>query len=193
MLLSPQPQQAIPSIHIPLHTVIELTPRPDGTIGVEYIPVPIQLSEGGALHSSMESTAAAVAAQEQQQATAAAAVAQELLLQQQLDVLAEQHASGSPAAGVSAAAAADAAVVIGDAVLPGKGSSSPGHSRSASELSTASGHDWADVQRASSCSSSNTIAQMAAAVAAAQNGPAAAALGGSGMHRGWHSCQQLAS
>jgi 6-phosphofructo-2-kinase/fructose-2,6-biphosphatase len=36
--LMAQNQAHIPSISIPLHTVIELTPRPDGTMGVEYIP-----------------------------------------------------------------------------------------------------------------------------------------------------------
>lgn len=34
-------QEEIPSLSIPLHTVIELTPMPDGTNSVEYIPVPV--------------------------------------------------------------------------------------------------------------------------------------------------------
>ncbi|GBF90835.1 6-phosphofructo-2-kinase fructose-2,6-bisphosphatase [Raphidocelis subcapitata] len=42
--LTARPQQEIPSISIPLHTVIELTPLPDGTVAVEYIPVPVGAS-----------------------------------------------------------------------------------------------------------------------------------------------------
>lgn len=64
--LMAQQQQAIPSISIPLHTVIELTPRPDGTMGVEYIPVPVHLSDASMLTTSMDAlpanAAAAVAA-----------------------------------------------------------------------------------------------------------------------------------
>ncbi len=33
--LMAKPQEEIPRITIPLHTVIELTPMPDGTMGVE--------------------------------------------------------------------------------------------------------------------------------------------------------------
>jgi 6-phosphofructo-2-kinase/fructose-2,6-biphosphatase len=33
------PQDSVPGISIPLHTLIELTPRPDGTMSVAYIPV----------------------------------------------------------------------------------------------------------------------------------------------------------
>eukprot|EP00882_Tetradesmus_deserticola_P021143 GHRQ01022884.1.p2 GENE.GHRQ01022884.1~~GHRQ01022884.1.p2 ORF type:complete len:114 (-),score=50.80 GHRQ01022884.1:381-722(-) len=78
-----QPQQSIPSIHIPLHTVIELTPLPDGTMGVEYIPVPIQLGDNYS-NSTAASPAAATEAQQpsaqlqqqcQQQADLAAAAA----------------------------------------------------------------------------------------------------------------------
>lgn len=55
-------QQSIPSISIPLHTVIELTPRPDGTMGVEYIPVPVHLADASALATSMDAPLPAAAA-----------------------------------------------------------------------------------------------------------------------------------
>ncbi|KAI8473607.1 MAG: 6-phosphofructo-2-kinase-domain-containing protein [Monoraphidium minutum] len=38
--LTAKSQEEIPGISIPLHTVIELTPMPDGTVGVEYVPLP---------------------------------------------------------------------------------------------------------------------------------------------------------
>jgi hypothetical protein len=60
--LMAQNQQAIPSISIPLHTVIELTPRPDGTMGVEYIPVPVHLSDASMLTTSMDALPAGATA-----------------------------------------------------------------------------------------------------------------------------------
>ena len=39
--LTARPQEDIPTLAIPLHTVVELTPLPDGTLSVEYIPIPI--------------------------------------------------------------------------------------------------------------------------------------------------------
>ena len=42
--LTAKSQAEIPSISIPLHTLIELTPMPDGTMSVEYIPVPVNAS-----------------------------------------------------------------------------------------------------------------------------------------------------
>ncbi|KAF6255112.1 6-phosphofructo-2-kinase-domain-containing protein [Scenedesmus sp. NREL 46B-D3] len=155
--LMAEPQQAIPSIHIPLHTVIELTPRADGTMGVEYIPVPIQLGDGG--HS-----AAASAGREAQQQPSA-------LLQQQCQQQADLAAAAGAAAGGGAVPAAvavaspagpaeDAAVVIGDAP------SSKAGERDGSRASSESSDTFVaarDMQRMSSCSSSNTMAQMAAA------------------------------
>jgi hypothetical protein len=32
--------QSIPTLEIPLHTLIELRPRPDGTMDLEYVPLP---------------------------------------------------------------------------------------------------------------------------------------------------------
>lgn len=64
-------QQSIPSISIPLHTVIELTPRPDGTMGVEYIPVPVHLADASMLTTSMDALPAAAAAAVAAAATAA--------------------------------------------------------------------------------------------------------------------------
>jgi len=41
------PQADVPRISTPLHTLIELTPRPDGTMSVAYIPVAIQVQSAG--------------------------------------------------------------------------------------------------------------------------------------------------
>lgn len=61
--LMAQNQQAIPSISIPLHTVIELTPRPDGTMGIDYIPVNVSLSDASSMvPSSMDALPAGAAA-----------------------------------------------------------------------------------------------------------------------------------
>jgi 6-phosphofructo-2-kinase/fructose-2,6-biphosphatase len=70
--LMAQNQQAIPSISIPLHTVIELTPRPDGTMGIDYIPVPVHLSDASMLTTSMEALPASAAAAVQAAAATAA-------------------------------------------------------------------------------------------------------------------------
>lgn len=40
-------QDSIPTISIPLHTLIELTPKPDGTMSVEYIPVNVDKRPAG--------------------------------------------------------------------------------------------------------------------------------------------------
>jgi 6-phosphofructo-2-kinase/fructose-2,6-biphosphatase len=65
-VLQAQPQADIPSISIPLHTVIELTPLPDGTMGVEFIPAPIHLN-GDGLHSPLAEARAAACPFRQQQ------------------------------------------------------------------------------------------------------------------------------
>lgn len=70
--LMAQNQQAIPSISIPLHTVIELTPRPDGTMGIDYIPVPVHLSDASMLTTSMDALPANAAAAVQAAAATAA-------------------------------------------------------------------------------------------------------------------------
>eukprot|EP00882_Tetradesmus_deserticola_P002329 GHRQ01002486.1.p1 GENE.GHRQ01002486.1~~GHRQ01002486.1.p1 ORF type:complete len:344 (+),score=169.70 GHRQ01002486.1:216-1247(+) len=154
--LMAQPQQSIPSIHIPLHTVIELTPLPDGTMGVEYIPVPIQLGD-----NYSNSTAASPAAATEAQQPSAQLQQQ---CQQQADLAAAAAAgAGAVPAAVAAPAgpAADAAVVIGDARLSKVGEEDGG---SASDESSQDVFVAArDMQRMSSCSSSNTMAQMAAA------------------------------
>jgi hypothetical protein len=162
-----QPQQSIPSIHIPLHTVIELTPRPDGTMGVEYIPVPIQLSDGGALgHSLDTSMGHEVCGQ-----IPSALLQQQCQLQAQLAAAAaagQQCGGAVPAAAAAPAGAAeDAAVVIGDdAAMMSKAAEQQQRDGSrASSESTDSFVAARDMQRMSSCSSSNTIAQMAAAAA----------------------------
>jgi broad specificity phosphatase PhoE len=40
------PLEDIPKLDILLHTVIELRPRPDGTMEVEHLPVPITTAKG---------------------------------------------------------------------------------------------------------------------------------------------------
>jgi hypothetical protein len=136
--LMAQNQQAIPSISIPLHTVIELTPRPDGTMGVEYIPVPVHLSDASMLTTSMDAlpagaAAAAAAAGSNGGSTGSNAAAAALSpgmspaeLGLQLDAVAAVAAAGAcpfkqvekqgPAADAAAAVVgrgADAAVLIG--------------------------------------------------------------------------------
>jgi len=140
--LMAQDQQAIPSISIPLHTVIELTPRPDGTMGVEYIPVPVHLSDASMLTTSMDalpaSAAAAVAAAAAVGSSgsgsssgvaralspvhmdlgldpaAVAAVGACPFKQGEQQGLAAEVAAAALQSGVTPAAAADASVVIGD-------------------------------------------------------------------------------
>lgn len=139
--LMAQDQQAIPSISIPLHTVIELTPRPDGTMGVEYIPVPVHLSDASMLTTSMDAlpanAAAAVAAAAAVGSSgsgsggvaralspvhmdlgldpaAVAAVGACPFKQGEQQGLAAEVAAAALQSGVTPAAAADAAVVIGD-------------------------------------------------------------------------------
>lgn len=172
MLLSVlQPQSDIPSISIPLHTVIELTPRPDGTMGIEYIPVPIHLSDA-ANHSMgdvpntpyAEVAAAAGCSYVQQDAVAA-------------DLLNKQQ--GSPE---STNTMEDAAMVIGDAGLPPKGL---GSLRDGSATSQSS---LRDLSRMASCSSSSTIAHLAAVRATGSfdgSNSEAAAAGSSGVQPTW--------
>jgi hypothetical protein len=160
-----QPQQSIPSIHIPLHTVIELTPRPDGTIGVEYIPVPIQLSDGGALGQSMD-----VSIGHEVPQIPSALLQQQCQLQAQIAAAAagQQCGAALPAAAAAAApagAAEDAAVVIDDVPMSKAGEQQQQDGSRASSESEDSFVAARDMQRMSSCSSSNTIAQMAAAAA----------------------------
>jgi hypothetical protein len=165
-----QPQQSIPSIHIPLHTVIELTPRPDGTMGVEYIPVPIQLSDGGALGHSMDGHSIGHDVPQ----IPSALLQQQCQLQAQIAAAAAAgQCGGAVAVAVPAAAAApagaaeDAAVVIGDdvAMVSKAGEQQQREGSRASSESEDSFVAARDMQRMSSCSSSNTIAQMAAAAA----------------------------
>jgi 6-phosphofructo-2-kinase/fructose-2,6-biphosphatase len=148
--LMAQPQSDIPSISIPLHTVIELTPRPDGTMGIEFIPVPIHLSD--AANQSMgdvpttpcpEVAAAGGCSYVQEDGVAA-------------DLLNQQ---GSPDSTTSTTTTTldDAAMVIGEAGLPPKGLGSLRGGSASSQSSIR------DLSRMASCSSSSTIAHLAAA------------------------------
>jgi hypothetical protein len=134
--LMAQNQQAIPSISIPLHTVIELTPRPDGTMGIDYIPVPVHLSDASRLTTSMDVLPASAAAAVQAAAATAAGSIVSPADMMGLDPAAvsavgacpfKQDEQQGPAAEVAAAAmrrphgsmlaptaGADAAVLIGD-------------------------------------------------------------------------------
>lgn len=38
--------QSIPTLEIPVHTLIELRPRPDGTMDVEFIPIRLNNATG---------------------------------------------------------------------------------------------------------------------------------------------------
>uniref|UniRef100_A0A383W1K9 6-phosphofructo-2-kinase domain-containing protein n=1 Tax=Tetradesmus obliquus TaxID=3088 RepID=A0A383W1K9_TETOB len=170
--LMAQPQAAIPSIHIPLHTVIELTPRPDGTMGVEYIPVPIQLGDGPHAHPS-DLAASMEASMGEQQQLPPALLQQQCQLQAQLAAAVGCGAAAAAAAvGAPAGPAEDAAVVIGDGVLCNKVAEQQQQQRDGNRASSESTDSFvsapAEMQRMSSCSSSSTIAQMAAAAAVAQ-------------------------
>eukprot|EP00878_Enallax_costatus_P001097 GHUV01001234.1.p1 GENE.GHUV01001234.1~~GHUV01001234.1.p1 ORF type:complete len:335 (+),score=87.84 GHUV01001234.1:377-1381(+) len=167
--LMAQPQSDIPAISIPLHTVIELTPRPDGTMGVEYIPVPIHLSDA-ANHSmgDVPNTPCAEAA-----AAGCTFVQQDVV---PADLISQQQASSN-----SSATTEDAAVVIGDAGLSSKGLSS------SRDASVSSGSSIRDMTRMASCSSSSTIAQLVGAriPSSIETAPAGPTVGSSGVQATW--------
>ena len=46
--------QDIPRLEIPLHTLIELTPKPDGTMAEERIPLDLKGADGEAAASQIQ-------------------------------------------------------------------------------------------------------------------------------------------
>lgn len=142
-------------------------------MGVEYIPVPIHLSD--AANHSMGDVPSTPCAE------VAAAAGCSFVQQDGVPVdMLQQHSSPG-----SSGTTEDAAVVIGDAAVSSKGLDS------SRDVSASSGASIRDMTRMASCSSSSTIAQLAAVRAtgsvdgSSSSGNGKAAVGSSGVQPTW--------